>query len=262
MKVVILAGGFGTRLSEETDIRPKPMVEIGGKPILWHIIKIYSNYGFNEFVVCCGYKGNIIKDYFVNYSKYMCDVTVDLQSGELEIHKNYCEPWRITLVDTGLSTMTGGRIKRIKNYIGDERFLLTYGDGVSDVNLSELLKYHEGHNGLVTLTSVQPTGRFGALGLNNDDRIETFIEKPSGDGGWINGGFFVCEPEIFNYIKDDSTIWEREPLETLAQEGNLYAYKHQGFWKSMDTLREKKELEELYSSGIAPWMKEKELNMV
>lgn len=256
MKVVLLAGGFGTRLSEETDVRPKPMVEIGGRPMLWHIMNIYSSYGFNEFVVCCGYKGNIIKDYFINYSKHMCDVTVDLRSGELDIHKTYCEPWRITLVDTGLNTMTGGRIKRIKDYIGDEPFLLTYGDGVADVDVEELVKFHNSHNGLVTLTSVQPSGRFGALGLsNNSNRIESFVEKPSGDGRWINGGFFVCEPEIFDYIDGDSTTWEKEPLEILAQEGNLYSYRHNGFWKAMDTLRDKNELEALWSRGDAPWMK-------
>lgn len=256
MKVVLLAGGFGTRLSEETDVRPKPMVEIGGRPMLWHIMNIYSSYGFNEFVVCCGYKGNIIKDYFINYSKHMCDVTVDLRNGELDIHKTYCEPWRITLVDTGLNTMTGGRIKRIKDYIGDEPFLLTYGDGVADVDVEELVKFHNSHNGLVTLTSVQPSGRFGALGLsNNSNRIESFVEKPSGDGRWINGGFFVCEPEVFDYIDGDSTTWEKEPLESLAQEGNLYSYRHNGFWKAMDTLRDKNELEALWSRGDAPWMK-------
>ena len=254
MKVVILAGGFGTRISEETDVRPKPMIEIGGKPMLWHIMNIYSSYGFNEFIVCCGYKGNVIKDYFVNYYNYMCDITVDLKTGEQIVHRSNSEPWKITLVDTGLNTMTGGRIKRIKEYVNGERFLLTYGDGVSDVNIDELINFHNNHNGLVTVTSVQPTGRFGALTINNTDRVETFIEKPSGDGGWINGGFFVCEPEVFDYIEGDSTIWERKPLEMLSQEGKLYSYKHNGFWKSMDTLRDKRELEEIWQSGKAPWM--------
>lgn len=253
MKVVILAGGFGTRLSEETDIKPKPMIEIGGKPILWHIMKIYSSYGFNEFIICCGYKGYVIKEYFINYAKHMCDVTVDLKSGKLNINKNNSEEWMVTLIDTGLNTMTGGRIKRVKDYIGDDTFLLTYGDGVADVNISELVKFHKGHEGMVTVTAVQPSGRFGAIRINENNKIETFEEKPAGDGAWINGGFFVCDSKVIDYIEGDKTKWEKEPLETLAIEGQLQAFKHSGFWKPMDTLRDKNELEELWQKGEAPW---------
>lgn len=253
MKVVLLAGGFGTRLSEETDVKPKPMVEIGGKPILWHIMNIYSSYGYNEFIICCGYKGYAIKEYFVNYHNHMCDLTVDLSNGDLQVHKSNAEPWKITLVDTGLNTLTGGRIKRIKDYVGDEPFLLTYGDGVADVNIKELVEFHKAHDGIATVTSVQPSGRFGALSLANDGQVNSFIEKPSGDGAWINGGFFVCEPGVFDFIDGDSTVFEKEPLERLANSNNLHAYKHKGFWKPMDTLRDKTELEELWTKGEAPW---------
>lgn len=253
MKVVILAGGFGTRLSEETDVRPKPMVEIAGKPILWHIMKIYSSYGYNDFVICCGYKAYFIKEYFANYYTHMCDLTVDLQNGNMTIHKSNAEPWKVTLIDTGLETMTGGRIKRIKEYIGDEPFLLTYGDGVSDINIKALIDYHQTHQGIVTVSSIQPIGRFGALNILDDGKVNHFVEKPAGDGLWINGGFFVCEPEIFDYIDGDDTVFEKEPLEKLAKSNNLFAYKHIGFWKPMDTLRDKKELESLWESGVAPW---------
>lgn len=253
MKVVILAGGFGTRLSEETDIRPKPMVEVGGKPILWHIMKIYSNYGYKDFIICCGYKGYLIKEYFINYVKHMCDITVDLKSGDINVHKNYSEDWNVTLVDTGLNTMTGGRIKRVKDYIGNERFLLTYGDGVADINIKELVEFHKDNCNLATVTSVQPSGRFGALKISKNNKVESFIEKPSGDGAWINGGFFVCEPIVIDYIEGDKTVWEKEPLESLANKGFLQAYKHYGFWKPMDTLRDKTELEALWANGKAPW---------
>ncbi|SHF15711.1 glucose-1-phosphate cytidylyltransferase [Marinitoga hydrogenitolerans DSM 16785] len=253
MKVAILAGGFGTRLSEETTKIPKPMVEIGGKPILWHIMKLYSYYGFNDFIICLGYKGYIIKEYFLNYFYHMSDITIDLSDGGVKIHNTYAENWKITLVDTGLNTMTGGRIKKIKKYIGNETFMLTYGDGVGNINIKELADFHKKHGKLSTLTAVQPSGRFGALTLNEKNEIKQFIEKPAGDGAWINGGFFVLEPGIFDYIKDDTTIWEREPLEKLADEGNLYAYKHYGFWKPMDTLRDKNELERLWQEGNAPW---------
>lgn len=253
MKVVILAGGFGTRLSEETDIKPKPMVEIGGKPILWHIMKIYSTYGHNDFIICLGYKGYVIKEYFVNYYIHMSDLTVDFYDGGIKIHNNHAEPWRVTLVDTGLNTMTGGRIKRVKEYIGNETFMLTYGDGVADVNINNLIDFHKSHGRLATLTAVLPAGKFGALRFGENNKVEDFTEKPPGDGGWVNGGFFVLEPQIVDYIENDSTIWEREPLERLAKEGNLFAYKHEGFWKPMDTLRDKRELEEMWNSGKAPW---------
>lgn len=253
MKVVILAGGYGTRISEETDFKPKPMIEIGGKPILWHIMKIYSSYGYNEFIICCGYKGYVIKEYFINYAKHMCDVTVNLKTGDLDIHRNNAEDWKITLVDTGLNTMTGGRIKRVKEYIGNETFFLTYGDGVSDINIKELFDFHKSNKCLATVTSVQPLGRFGALKINNKNKVETFIEKPVGDGGWINGGFFVCEPNVFEYIDKDETIWEKDPLEAISRNGQLSAYRHYGFWKPMDTLRDKIELESLWQSERAPW---------
>ncbi|WP_457622326.1 glucose-1-phosphate cytidylyltransferase [Persephonella sp.] len=252
MKVVILAGGFGTRLSEETDIKPKPMVEIGGKPILWHIMKIYSSYGFNDFVICLGYKGYVIKEYFANYFLHMSDVTIDLKNNQIEVHDVKAEPWKVTLVDTGLNTMTGGRIKRIKNYIGNETFMLTYGDGVGNINIKELLEFHKKHGRYATLTAVQPSGRFGALDLE-DVQVKAFKEKPKGDGAWINGGFFVLEPQIFDYIEGDETIWERDPLENLAKDGQLMAYKHTGFWKPMDTLRDKRELESLWQSENPPW---------
>lgn len=253
MKVVILAGGFGTRLSEETVNIPKPMVNIGEKPILWHIMKIYSHYGYNDFVICLGYKGYVIKEYFINYFMHMSDITVDLSNGGIKVHNSQAEDWKITLVDTGLNTMTGGRIKRVKEYLYNKTFMLTYGDGVADVNIKELVDYHKEHGKLATLTSVQPSGRFGALTMNEKGEVESFIEKPAGDGAWINGGFFVLEPEVIDYITDDSTIWEREPLEQLSKDGELYAYKHKGFWKPMDTLRDKNELEKLWSSKKAPW---------
>jgi glucose-1-phosphate cytidylyltransferase len=254
MKVVLLAGGFGTRLSEETEIKPKPMVEIGGKPILWHIMKIYSNYGFNDFVVCLGYKGYVIKEYFANYFLHQSDLTLDLAKNSIDWHNSQAEPWRITLKDTGVNTMTGGRIKAIREFIGNETFMLTYGDGLSDVNIKHLVDHHYASKTLATVTAVQPSGRFGALNFHqNSNLIKNFEEKPKGDGAWVNGGFFVCEPAIFDYIEDTSTIWEREPLEKLAKDGQLTSYKHDGFWRPMDTLRDKIELENLWNSGKAEW---------
>ncbi len=254
MKVVLLAGGMGTRISEESDFKPKPMVEIGGKPILWHIMKIYSHYGFNEFIVCLGYKGYFIKEYFSHYYMHQTDVSIDLSNNSMEFLQSKSEPWKITLIDTGLNTMTGGRLKRIQKFIGNETFMMTYGDGVADIDISSLVEFHNGHKKLATLTSIQPTGRFGALEINSKNFVTSFIEKPKGDGLWINGGFFVLEPGIFDYIKsDDSTIWENEPLESLAADGELNAYKHKGFWKPMDTLRDKNDLEQLWRSGSAPW---------
>jgi len=253
MKVVILAGGLGTRLSEETDIIPKPIVEIGGYPIIWHIMKIYSTYGYNDFLVCLGYKGYLIKEYFANYFLHMSDVTFNLKTGEMILQRSNSEDWQVTLVDTGLDTMTGGRIKRIKNYIGNSAFLLTYGDGVSDVNIKSLVKYHKKNHKYATLIAVRPPGKFGSLVLGNLSRVRQFVEKPAGDGSWINGGFFVLEPTIFDYIQGDNTFWEGEPLEELAKDGQLTAYKHFGFWRCMDTLRDKRELEELWRSGNPPW---------
>jgi len=255
MKVVILAGGFGTRISEETDLKPKPMIEIGGKPIIWHIMKTYSHFGFNEFVICLGYKGYMIKEYFANYFLHQTDVTIDLQNNKLDVHFSNAEPWKITLVDTGLNTMTGGRIRRIEKYIDNKTFMLSYGDGIGDVNIAELYDFHKKHKKQATVTVVQPSGRFGAVRLDEKEEVKVFAfqEKPKGDNAWINGGFFVLEPSIFNYIDDDSAIWERKPLETIASEGQLMAYKHYGFWKPMDTLREKNELEELWTSGKAKW---------
>jgi len=253
MKVVILAGGLGTRLSEETTIRPKPMVEIGGKPILWHIMKIYSHYGFNEFVICLGYKGYMIKEYFANYFLHMSDVTIDIRKNEIETHQSFSEPWKISLIDTGDTTMTGGRIRRIRKYLDDETFMLTYGDGVSNVDISRLLKFHTKQKKTGTLTAIRPPGRFGALRIENDTRIASFHEKPPGDGGYINGGFFVFEPGLFDYLADDTTILEREPLEMLASTGQLNAYKHNDFWYAMDTLRDKNYLEQEWASGKAPW---------
>ena len=252
MKAVILAGGLGTRISEETHLKPKPMIEIGGKPILWHIMKTYSFYGINDFIICLGYKGYTIKEYFANYYMHMSDVTFDMCNGMRTIHNNEAEPWRVTLVDTGEDTMTGGRIRRIRNYIGDETFCLTYGDGVSDINLKNLIDFHKDHASLATLTAVQPPGRFGRLGLHGN-KVNDFIEKPTGDGDWINGGFFVLEPKVIEYINGDKTIWEREPLEKLASEGDLFAYKHGGFWQSMDTLRDKILLDSLWENKNAPW---------
>jgi glucose-1-phosphate cytidylyltransferase len=253
MKVVILAGGFGTRLSEETSLKPKPMVEIGGKPILWHIMKIYSHYGFNDFVICLGYKGYIIKEYFANYFLHQSDVTIDMATNTFDYHKSQAEPWKVSLVDTGLNSMTGGRIKRVKDYIGNEPFLLTYGDGVGSVDIAELMQFHQDHGKLMTVTSVQPSGRFGALNIDSELEVKSFMEKPKGDGAWINGGFFVCQPEVLNYISNDSTIFERDPMENIASEGQMKAFKHEGFWKPMDTLRDKQELERLWEEGNAPW---------
>lgn len=254
MKAVILAGGYGTRISEESAVRPKPMVEIGGKPILWHIMKIYSAYGINDFIICCGYKGFIIKEYFANYFLHMADVTFDIRHNNMEVHQNNAEPWRVTLVDTGDGTMTGGRIRRVKDYIGNETFCLTYGDGVSNIDIGRLIAFHREQATLATLTAVQPPGRFGAFTLEHaQHKISTFKEKPHGDGAWINGGFFVLEPAVIDYINGDSTVWEREPMEKLAQAGMLSAYKHYGFWHPMDTLRDKMVLEELWTSSEPPW---------
>lgn len=253
MKVVILAGGLGTRLSEETDLRPKPMVEIGGKPILWHIMKIYSHYGFNDFIICLGYKGYIIKEYFANYFLHQSDVTIDLQNNSIKTLDSKAEPWKVTLVDTGLNTMTGGRIKRIEKFIGNRPFMLTYGDGVGSVDIKKLVAFHKKSRKHVTITAVQPAGRFGAMTLDRSDTVLSFLEKPKGDGAWINGGFFVIEPEVFKYLKDDETIWEREPLERLSKNRQLTAFKHTGFWRPMDTLRDKRDLDEMWNSGKAEW---------
>lgn len=253
MKAVILAGGLGTRISEETTIRPKPMIEIGGKPILWHILKTYSQHGINDFVICCGYKGYVIKEYFANYFLHMSDVTFDMSKNSMEVHQRNAEPWRVTLVDTGEDTMTGGRLKRVASYVQDEEaFCFTYGDGVGDINITELVAFHKSQNVKATLTATIPPGRFGALGLHGN-KVNSFMEKPKGDGGMVNGGYFVLSPKVIDIITDDSTIWEREPLERLAQEGNLAAYQHHGFWQPMDTLRDKIHLEELWQSGRAPW---------
>ena len=251
-KVVILAGGLGTRLSEETTVRPKPMVEIGGKPILWHIMKIYSHFGFNEFIICLGYKGYMIKEYFANFSLHMSDVTIDMNNNTTEIHHNYSEPWKVTLIDTGDNTMTGGRVKRIQPHIGNNPFMLTYGDGISDVNIPVLLKFHEKNKKIGTLTAIRPAGRFGALEIRNNS-VTSFMEKPKGDGDYVNGGFFVFEPDLFDYLKNDATVLERGPLESLAGEGQLNAYKHDGFWHPMDTLRDKNYLEGVWATGKAPW---------
>ena len=256
MKVVILAGGLGTRISEESHLRPKPMIEIGGNPILWHIMKLYSHYGFNDFIICLGYKGYVIKEFFADYFLHTSDITFDFRNNnEMIVHNNVAEPWRVTLVDTGLNTQTGGRIKRVQDYIGNKTFMLTYGDGVSDVNIKELLDYHIVHNKLATLTAIQPGGRFGVLDINNLNHINSFVEKAKEDGGWINGGFMVLEPEILEYIKNDETIFEKDPLEKLATFGELQAYKHSGFWQCMDTQRDKLLLEELWEKGNAPWKK-------
>jgi glucose-1-phosphate cytidylyltransferase len=257
MKTVILAGGFGTRLSEETGVRPKPLVEIGGKPILWHIMKMYSSYGFNEFIICCGYKGYMIKEFFSNYFLHYSDVTFDIKNNKMEMHKNALEPWKVTLIDTGDNSMTGGRLKRIEKYVEGEPFFLTYGDGVSDVNMLKLLDFHKKSKTQATLTAVQPPGRFGAFSLDpSNPLITSFKEKPKGDGhdsAWINGGFFVLEPEIFDLIDGDHTVWEKEPMETLAKTGNLSAYRHRGYWQNMDSLRDKNVLDEVWASGSAPW---------
>jgi len=253
MKAVILAGGFGTRLSEETILRPKPMVEIGGKPILWHIMKIYSAYGINDFIICCGYKGYVIKEYFANYFLHTSDVTFDMANNEMQVHQQYAEPWRVTLVDTGENTMTGGRLRKIKDYVKDEEsFCFTYGDGVGSIDIKKLITFHNESGALATLTATSPPGRFGALDIQGNF-INSFKEKPKGDGAVINGGFFVLSPEVIKYIDHDSTIWEHDPLERLANEGKLAAFQHQGFWQPMDTLRDKDYLEELWNSGNAPW---------
>ncbi len=252
MKAVILAGGMGTRISEETHLKPKPMIEIGGKPILWHIMKIYSHYGINDFIICVGYKGYLIKEYFANYYLHQSDITFDLCENKMFVHNHYGEPWRVTLVDTGDHTMTGGRLKKVQCYVGDETFCFTYGDGVSDVNVNELISFHQSQGTWATLTAIQPPGRFGAIDLDQN-LITGFQEKPQGDGGWVNGGFFVLEKQVFDLIEGDYTVWERDPLENLAQAGHLSAYKHNGFWQPMDTLRDKLKLEELWATGQAPW---------
>jgi glucose-1-phosphate cytidylyltransferase len=253
MKVVILAGGLGTRLSEETVAKPKPMVEIGDRPILWHIMKIYSQHGFNDFIICLGYKGYMIKEYFSNYTLHQSDVTVDLKNNKIDILNNQTEPWRVTLVDTGVNTMTGGRIKRIRNHVGDQPFLLTYGDGVADIDINKLVRFHKEKGKYCTLTAVQPSGRFGALDIIDGDMVENFLEKPKGDGAWVNGGFMVCDPKVFDYIQNDSTVWEKEPLEQIAAESQLAAYKHEGYWKPMDTVRDKVELDAAWREGNPKW---------
>ena len=252
MKAVILAGGLGTRLSEETGLRPKPMVEVGGRPILWHIMKIYSAHGINDFIICCGYKGYVIKEYFANYSLHMSDVTLCLRSGEAEVHQRRAENWNVTLIDTGEDTMTGGRLKRVAEYLDDEPFCFTYGDGVSNVDVSETIKFHRSHGKKATMMATYPPGRFGALELDGP-RVTRFVEKPKGDGGLINGGFFVLEPAVISCIEGDATVWEQEPLMKLAASGELLAYEHTGFWQPMDTLRDKQNLEQLWSAGRAPW---------
>jgi len=252
MKVVILAGGLGTRISEESHLKPKPMIEIGGKPILWHIMKIYSYYGIHDFVVCLGYKGYIIKEYFANYFLHMSDVTFDMARNEMEVHQQSAEPWRVTLIDTGENTLTGGRLKRVQNYIGRETFCFTYGDGVSDIDISRKIAFHRQHNKIATVTAIKPPGRYGALNLEAD-KVLSFQEKPAGDGSWINGGFFVLEPDVFDYIEGDSTSWESQPLQILAGEDQLMAYQHEGFWQPMDTLRDKNHLEALWQANKAPW---------
>jgi glucose-1-phosphate cytidylyltransferase len=254
MKVVILAGGLGTRISEESSLRPKPMIEIGGKPVLWHILKMYSAHGLNDFVICCGYKGYVIKEFFANYFLHTSDVSIDLQKNKLEVHQAGGEPWKVTLVDTGEATMTGGRVKRIAKYLNGEDFCLTYGDGLSDVNITELVAFHKKSGRKATVTAVKPPGRFGVLNLQGD-KVTEFVEKPMGDGGYINGGFFVLSNSVTSMIAGDSTIWEKEPLETLADKGELGAFCHHGFWQPMDTLRDKIQLEELWKTGEAPWKK-------
>lgn len=251
MKIVILAGGLGTRISEESHLKPKPMIEIGGKPILWHIMKIYSSYGYNDFIICCGYKGFYIKEYFANYFLHMADVTIDLSSNNVEIHQKYSESWKVTLIDTGELTQTGGRIKKIKNYL-DGTFCLTYGDGLSNLNINNLISFHKKMGRLATVTAIQPVGRFGSLEIH-EDKVSSFLEKPKGDNRWISGGFFVCEPEIIDFINDDNTIWEREPLENLATQNQLSVWKHEDFWSSMDTLRDKQFLDNLWNTNQAPW---------
>ena len=251
MKAIILAGGLGTRISEESHLKPKPMIEIGGRPVLWHIMKIYAAHGINEFVICCGYKGYVIKEYFANYFLHMSDVTLDMSKNKMEVHQQNVEPWRVTLVDTGEGTQTGGRIKRVQKYI-DGTFCLTYGDGLSNVDITRLISYHREQNTFATVTAIQPAGRFGGIELEGL-RVKNFSEKPKGDGRWISGGFFVCEPEVFNRIDGDQTVWEKNPLEGLAKDNQLAVFKHDGFWKAMDTLRDKEQLEQLNQDGQAPW---------
>lgn len=252
MKAVILAGGFGTRISEESHLRPKPLIEIGGRPILWHIMKILSSHGVQEFVICCGYKGYLIKEYFSNYSLHMSDATFDVCHNAVEVHQNLAEPWKVTVVDTGTETMTGGRLLRVRKYVEAERFLMTYGDGVSDVDIRELVRFHESQQRRATVTAIQPAARFGALEFEGDS-VSSFVEKPKGDGRWVNGGFFILEPDVFEYLRRDEDVWEQEPLRRLAEEGQLAAFRHHGFWAAMDTLRDKNALEELWSSKRAPW---------
>lgn len=252
MKVLILAGGYGTRLSEETNIRPKPMIEIGGKPILWHIMKQYSSYGFNEFIILLGYKGYFIKEYFANYYLHQSDITFDMKNGEMEVHNNSSEPWKVTLIDTGINSMTARRIKNVATYLNNEPFMLTYGDGVSDINISELYKFHKNHGKKITMTAIQPEGRFGALELETNV-VKKFVEKPPGDGNWINGGFFVCEPEVLDYISNENEMFEQEPLWNLSKDEQLVAFKHYGFWKCMDTLRDKISLNDMWTTNNAPW---------
>lgn len=255
MKAVILAGGLGTRLSEETHLRPKPMVEIGGRPILWHILKTYSYHGINEFIICCGYKGYLIKEYFANYSLYMSDVTFDMSNNSITVHQNNVEPWKVTLVDTGESTMTGGRLRRVKHFLDDQSFCFTYGDGLSDLDITKSISFHSSHDCLATVTAVKPPGRYGAMSIDNEGIVSRFQEKPEGDGSWINGGFFILDPKVLKLIDGDSTIWEEAPLNILAQENNLMAFKHDGFWRPMDTLRDKNQLEAMWATGNAPWKK-------
>lgn len=253
MKVVILAGGLGTRLSEETEVRPKPMVEIGGKPILWHIMKIYSHYGFNDFIICLGYKGYVIKEYFLNYYMHQSDVKIDIRANTHEVINSVAEPWKVTLLDTGLETMTGGRLKKIRKYVKDETFFATYGDGLANIDLVELLNFHRKNGKLATITAVQPPGRFGALEITETGDVAHFMEKPLGDGSWINGGFFVLEPEVLDFVESDDTVFEKEPLENLSRKGLLGAFRHKGFWRPMDTLRDKRELEGMWKNGTAEW---------
>lgn len=258
MKAVILAGGLGTRISEETALKPKPMVEIGGKPILWHIMKIYSAFGVEDFIICCGYRGYVIKEYFANYFLHQSDVTFHIRDNKMEVHHRHAEPWRVTLVDTGEHTLTGGRLKRVASYVANEDFFFfTYGDGVADLDLDAQLRFHRSHGKLATVTTVQPPGRYGALDFGTEDSVKGFVEKPKGDGGWINGGFFVLSPQVLNYISGDQSSWESDPLESLAKDGHLMAYRHHGFWQAMDTLRDKNHLEELWQQGRAPWALEK-----
>lgn len=254
MKVVLLAGGFGTRISEESHLKPKPMIEIGGRPILWHIMKEYSHYGFNDFIICAGYKQYVIKEFFASYFLHTSDITFDLQNNEMEVHDNFAEPWRVTVVDTGLNTMTGGRVKRVRKYLGEEPFLLTYGDGVSDVDIEKLVAFHKSHGKLVTMTAIQPEGRFGVLDTDGD-KVVAFREKSKGDTGWINGGYMVIEPGIFDLIEGDQTVFERDPLERAAAMDQLMVYRHNGFWQCMDTLRDKEKLDNIIEEGRAPWIK-------